>query len=94
MRKVFYIFLLLLLCSFANGQVLTDAQFFNVLNLDYQGLEQVKANVRNNNLAKAKKEYVKYLKNRTEPRWYVDWRDFSSQKGKFSVREYIIPNSD
>ncbi len=94
MRKVFYIFLFLLLCSFANGQILTDSQFFKVLNLDYPGLEQVKANVKNNNLAKAKKEYVKYLKNRTEPKWYVDWHDYASQKGRFPVRDYIIPNSD
>lgn len=100
MKSKSWVSVLLVCCIFitgsenATGQTLTDREFFDVLNLDYPGLEQVKANVRKNDVTKAKKEYVKYLKNRTTPKWYVDWRDYSSQKGKYSVRDYIIPNSD
>ena len=76
MRKVFFIFLFLLFCSFANGQVLTDAQFFNVLNLDYPGVEKVKSCVSRKDYAAAKKAFVSHLKTRTSPKWYIDWHDF------------------
>lgn len=76
MRKVFFIFLFLLLCSSVNGQILNDAQFFKVLNLDYPGLEKVKSCVSRKDYAAAKKAFVSHLKNRTSPKWYIDWHDF------------------
>ncbi len=61
-----------------DGTVLSDEDFFySVLNLDYPGLEKVKAAVRKKNLSKARKEYVVYLKTREHPNWHFDWRDAS-----------------
>ncbi|MCE5216994.1 heparinase II/III family protein [bacterium] len=57
------------------GPKTTDAEFFASLNLDYPGLERTKALVQAGDLAGAKAAYVKYLKVRETPRYYVNWRD-------------------
>jgi len=76
------------------AQTLTDKEFFDVLNLDYQGMEKVKGCVGRGDYKGAKNAFVQHLKSRTSPKWYVDWRDYASQKGKFSVKDFVIPNSD
>ena len=94
MRKYLIIIFTLFVCSFAKGQTLTDAQFFEALNLDYPGLAQVKNCVKRGNYKEAKKAFVQHIKNRTTPKWFVDWKDYTSQVGKYPVRSYVIPYSD
>ncbi|MFA5292346.1 MAG: alginate lyase family protein [Phycisphaerae bacterium] len=53
--------------------VLTDSQFFNsLLNLNYNGLSAVKTAVQQGNYPNARKEFAKYLRQRTEKIWYWD----------------------
>ena len=85
MRKVVYIFLFLLTCSLSNGQVLTDAQFFKAINLDYPGLESVKVSVERGNYSDAKKFFVAYIKHRKTPVWFFDWRLPFSEKRNTEV---------
>lgn len=66
----------MLFCSFANGQVLTDVQFFKAINLDYPGLEVVKSSVARGDYTSAKHAFVSHLKNRKSPVWYFDWHSF------------------
>ena len=69
----------------ANGQdnhFLTDREFFQALNLDYLGLERVRDYVEKDNYIAAKKSFVEYLKNRTNPKWFIDLRDFSPSEDK------------
>lgn len=69
----------------ANGQdnhFLTDREFFQVLNLDYPGLERVRDYVEKGNFISAKKSFVEYIKNRTNPKWFIDLRDFSPSEDK------------
>ena len=63
-----------------NNRLLSDKELFQVLNLDYPGLESVKQSVESNDYKKAKKEFVVYLKNRKIPKWYFSWRDFAPTK--------------
>ena len=85
MRKLFYIFFILFFCSNALGQSLTDVQFFEALNLDYPGLVSVKKSVNNKKYDDAKHQFVDYLKQRTKPVWYFDWRENDSNKRKTGV---------
>ena len=72
-------------CSNALGQSLTDVQFFEALNLDYPGLVSVKKSVNNKKYDDAKHQFVDYLKQRTKPVWYFDWRENDSNKRKTGV---------
>ena len=65
------------LCSMANGgQALPDdvqaKAFFELVNLEYPGLEDVKAAVESEDYARAKDLLVRYYKTRTHPGWYWD----------------------
>ena len=64
------------------GPRTTDAEFFEALNLDYPGLEAVKADVANGDLEAAKTDFVKYLKARTNVKWFFDWRTFGTPEAK------------
>jgi len=57
------------------GPRLSDQEFFSALNLDYPGLEKVKQAIANNDIATAKSEFVKHIKERESPKWFFDWRD-------------------
>lgn len=52
---------------------MTDAEFFGALNLDYPGLEKVKAAVRTGDLRAAKHEFAEYLRHREKPVWNPGW---------------------
>lgn len=55
------------------GPRITDAEFFDAINLDYGGLEKVKAAVETSDIAGAKHEFAQYLRNRKKPVWRPDW---------------------
>ncbi len=57
------------------GPRMTDEEFFQALNLDYPGLEAVKAAVEAGDLDAAKHAYAEHLRTRETPRWTVDWHD-------------------
>ena len=76
MRKYICILFILFFCSNVLGQKISDVQFFQALNLDYPGLEQVKNTVVKGDFSAAKHQFVEYLRKRTKPQWYIDWHDF------------------
>jgi len=83
----FGIFLVLIVNIKVSAQTISDKEFFQVLNLNYPGLRDVKKYVEKNNFALAKKEYVAYLKNRKSPIWIFDWRDRGKSNPSVSIQE-------
>ena len=66
-----------------DGPLTSDGVFFGeVLNLDYPGLEGVKAAVAGKDWSAARKAYVKYLKTRETPKWFFDWRGFDKETSR------------
>lgn len=57
-----------------HGPNVTDAELFAALDLEYPGLEGVKAAVVTDDLALAKQRFVEHIKRRESPRWHLDWR--------------------
>ena len=57
------------------GPRLTDEELFGAMNLEYPGMERVKAAVAKGNLGEAKAAWLDRLRTREMPKWYVDWRD-------------------
>ena len=57
------------------GPSLDDAAFFAAMDLSPAEMAAVKAAVDQGDMAAAKREFVKHLKARTNPKWYFDWRD-------------------
>lgn len=82
MKKILCIIIFTLIGSLSFGQSITDAQFFDALDLNYAGLESVKACVKLKNYSGAQRAYVQYLKQRTTPKWYFDWNAPESEKRK------------
>jgi len=64
------------------GPVLSDADFFNALNLDYPGLANVKQAVSEGNYSEAITAWTVYLRNRTNVKWYFDWHDFAKPESR------------
>ena len=94
----------------ATDTVLTDSQFFNtVLNVNYPGLNAVKTAVQQGNYTNARKEFAKYLRQRTEKVWWWDPHikvpsqgtasdltyayDFANHTGLYN-NNYWLPNGD
>ena len=50
-------------------------QFFGRINLDYKGLEKVKAAVAKSDYGTAEKEFVTYMKNRISPNYFFDHKE-------------------
>ncbi len=66
-----------------DGPITSDEKFFSeVLNLDYPGLEGVKAAVSKKDWTAARTAYVKYLKTREKPVWSFDWRGFDKDSSR------------
>ncbi|NOZ20560.1 MAG: hypothetical protein GXP25_05660 [Planctomycetes bacterium] len=57
------------------GPVTSDAEFFNALDLNRPGMEKVKEACKERDIEKAKSELLNYMRARTKPKWYFDWRD-------------------
>ncbi|MCD6360599.1 MAG: alginate lyase family protein, partial [Armatimonadetes bacterium] len=57
------------------GPRMTDEEFFDALDLDLPGLEQVQAAVARGDLEAAKAAWADYLRHRDWPRWFTDWHD-------------------
>ncbi len=74
------------------GQRMTDAELFENLDLDLPALATVKEAVATENLAAAKAALAAHLRNRTMPRWAVDWRQpaFRDKKNKPSRRRLAM----
>ena len=66
--------LVILLALPLHAQVTTDKVLFDKLDLGRPGLETVRADVDAGNLEAAKHDFVRYLKTRTNVKWYFDWR--------------------
>lgn len=69
--------IILLAAKESKAEQISDESFFKCINLDYPGLEQVKAYVSSRDWQNAKTKYVAYLKKREHPKWYINWRDYS-----------------
>ena len=55
-----------------HGPLMTDAQFFAALNLDYPGMEATRAAVAKGDLEAAKTAYLEFRQTRSKARWHVD----------------------
>ena len=83
--------LVISLCFFLHGgmgitaQTLTDKEFFEVMNLNYPGMEEVKNNVKAGDYQKAKHAFVKHLKERKSPKWFLDWKNVNREKSQRNV---------
>lgn len=90
-KIVLFVLIGVLFCSLLFGQekTISDSQFFDALNLDYTGLNNVKACVKIKDYDRAKKEYVKYLKQRKTPVWFFDWtkKEEKSKDINVSIKE-------
>lgn len=85
--KWFKYILLLFICvillaklCYASSPISETEVLFSKINLDYPGLEEVKQKVKNGDFDSAGHLYVSYLKQRSYPKWYIDWHDFNSDK--------------
>ncbi len=77
--------------SRAAGPVLSDANLFAALNLDYPGMEVVKTNVTAGNYAAAKASLATYLRSRTNVTWYWDPHTLTTNVGynQTSADQYV-----
>lgn len=68
------------------GTLLSDEDFFDTINLDTPGLEEVKADVASGDIAGAKSDFVSYLRNRE---YRFDWNnaDNSRDNGGYDITE-------
>lgn len=57
------------------GPSLDDRAFFAALDLSRTDLARVKAAVDADDMAEARQQLVRHLKERRAPKWYFDWRD-------------------
>lgn len=86
-RKVLSLFVCVLFCSLLLGQKqsLTDEQFFEALNFEQEGLQEVRKCVNAKNYTTAKKAFVSYLKHREKPVWYFDWTARTKEGSNIAV---------
>lgn len=56
------------------GPRMSDKQFFDALNLDYAGLEKVKAAVNAGDMQASKHEFAEYMRHREKPIIGFDWK--------------------
>ena len=71
------ILFLIIFVTIANADIgprLTDKEFFTGLNLDAPGLAKLKTAVQNEDWQAAKREFAGYIRTRTKPEWFIDWR--------------------
>jgi len=61
---------------------ISDDDLFKLLNLDYPGLEKVRAAVSSGDLAAARHELAEHLRHREKPRWKWDWRARPEHKSR------------
>ena len=57
------------------GPRLSDREFFAQLDLARHGLGEVRTAVGAGDLGRAKAAFLEYMRSRTEPTWWFDWRD-------------------
>ena len=69
--------------------LLTDEELFEELNLDYPGLEAVKVSVSKGDYNAAKKAFVFHLRNRTSPKWFVDWHDYTKPVAEKNAKKSV-----
>ncbi len=62
------------------GPRLSESDFFNGLDLDLPGLEQVKQAVENGDWDTAKSAFAQYFKDRETVKWFIDWREDSKTR--------------
>ncbi len=58
-----------------NGPTMTDEAFFQALDLDRPELADVKRDVARKDWKAAVRDFANHIRNRTSPRWRIDWRD-------------------
>jgi hypothetical protein len=57
------------------GPRMTDAQFFDSLDLDRDDLAAVRAAVDAGDMTEAKSAFLNHMRSRSAPQWWFDWRD-------------------
>ncbi len=69
-----------------SGPRVSDVEFYNALDLDMPGLEQVSKAANAKDYDKAGKALAAYYRNRQTPLWFVSWRDRPAPKKTPGVR--------
>lgn len=57
------------------GPRITDNEFFDSLDLENVELSKVKSAIGNGDILAAKREFVKYIYDRRNPKWHFDWAE-------------------
>lgn len=76
-----------------NESIVTDEEVFSAFNLDYPGLEKVKAALQSKDMEKAKKELVHYFETRTNVRCYYDYRQLPLKPVETDSNPYLFQSS-
>lgn len=76
-----------------NESIITDEEVFSAFNLDYPGLEKVKAVLQSKDIEKAKKELVRYFETRTNVRYYYDYRQLPLKPVETDSNPYLFQSS-
>ncbi len=85
MRKFSLLFVSFFSYCILFAQGISDIQFFEAVDLNLSGLEDVKSSFLVKDYSRAKKEYIKYLKSRRSPTWFIDWNANSAVKKRTTV---------
>ncbi len=73
-----------------------DKTFFDLLDLERQGLEKVKTSVKNENYEHAAEEFLAYMRNRRKPVYYKGWetranhQDFDTTQADKVLKRHIV----
>ncbi|MFQ6097470.1 MAG: heparinase II/III family protein, partial [Armatimonadota bacterium] len=62
------------------GPVTKDPEFFNMLRDDIPGLTPTRQAAAAGDYAKAKREFLRYMRSRKKPVWRFDWREWDKQR--------------
>jgi hypothetical protein len=79
---------------------LSDSGLFSLLNLDFQGMESVKENVRADDFEKAKAAYLAFRREKSQTKWNIDPADKPSGPSETSypqadmIMKHIVAASD
>ena len=77
----------------ADERIITDEEVFSAFDLNYPGLEEVKAALHSQDMEKAKRELVRYFETRSNVRYYYDYRQLPLKPVETDSNPYLFQSS-
>lgn len=77
----------------ADERIITDEEVFSAFDLNYPGLEEVKAALHSQDMKKAKRELVRYFETRSNVRYYYDYRQLPLKPVETDSNPYLFQSS-